>query len=288
MNETTMQNPGTAAGGSEGQAGVVAPQTTVISEQDPVLQLTAAGSTENTPKSEEGGNQVPAPKQTPEQNAVFASRRRKSEEEAAKRAADERQKDIDAEYAHMFAGVVNPITGQPIRSRADYDAAMEAKNVMEAAKAKGITWQQEQDNRAKHRQYLIEHDPEIRQAIEDAKNLREERNERIFADDLAAIKAKYPEESAEKIQDLGDDFIRIMAAGGGNLNALVVYEALRAQKQQVQNQAPPVIGDVVQTPPPEKEFFTSEELDRLKNKDLDDPKVFEKALKSLARLGKKN
>lgn len=36
---------------------------------------------------------------------------------------------------------------------------------------------------------------------------------------------------------------------------------------------------------PEKEFFTSEEIDKLTPKQLDDPNIFEKAMRSLSRLG---
>ena len=36
---------------------------------------------------------------------------------------------------------------------------------------------------------------------------------------------------------------------------------------------------------PEKEFFTGEELDKLTPKQLDDPNIFEKAMRSLSRLG---
>jgi hypothetical protein len=36
---------------------------------------------------------------------------------------------------------------------------------------------------------------------------------------------------------------------------------------------------------PEREFFTSEELDQLTPKQLDDPNIFEKAMRSLSRLG---
>ena len=36
---------------------------------------------------------------------------------------------------------------------------------------------------------------------------------------------------------------------------------------------------------PEREFFTSEEIDKLTPKQLDDPNIFEKAMRSLSRLG---
>jgi hypothetical protein len=36
---------------------------------------------------------------------------------------------------------------------------------------------------------------------------------------------------------------------------------------------------------PEKEFFTGEELDKLTPKQFDDPNIFEKAMRSLSRLG---
>ena len=36
----------------------------------------------------------------------------------------------------------------------------------------------------------------------------------------------------------------------------------------------------------EQEFFTNEELDKLTDKDLDNPNIYEKAMRSLSRLGR--
>lgn len=56
-------------------------------------------------------------------NAIAAAARRKSEE---------RIKAIDAEYARRFGHLNNPITGQPIRSQADYLAALDAQEELQA------------------------------------------------------------------------------------------------------------------------------------------------------------
>ena len=50
-----------------------------------------------------------------QQNADFAAQRRRQEEQQRVQSA------IDAEYAHVFAGQVNPYTGRPLTTKAEYD-----------------------------------------------------------------------------------------------------------------------------------------------------------------------
>lgn len=64
-----------------------------------------------------------APEQPVDVNAIAAAARRKAEAEMKAR---------DAEYARRFGNLVNPKTGQPIRSERDYLAALDAQEEMKA------------------------------------------------------------------------------------------------------------------------------------------------------------
>ena len=68
----------------------------------------------------------PAPQQAPDQNAVYANIRRQAEADAQKKFQAQQQQ-IDRQYEQMFSGFTNPITGAPIKSAADYAAAMAAQ-----------------------------------------------------------------------------------------------------------------------------------------------------------------
>ena len=68
----------------------------------------------------------PAPQQAPDQNAVYANIRRQAEADAQKKFQAQQQQ-IDRQYEQMFSGFTNPITGEPIKSAADYAAAMAAQ-----------------------------------------------------------------------------------------------------------------------------------------------------------------
>ena len=63
-------------------------------------------------------------------NAIAAAARRKAEQEAK-----EAQKRLDAEYTRRFGNFKNPITGEPIRSQADYLAALDAQEQLKAEKS---------------------------------------------------------------------------------------------------------------------------------------------------------
>lgn len=63
------------------------------------------------------------PEQPVDVNAIAAAARRKAEAEMQAR---------DAEYARRFGNLVNPKTGQPIRSERDYLAALDAQEEMKA------------------------------------------------------------------------------------------------------------------------------------------------------------
>ena len=75
--------------------------------------------TESTTEAEE------PEEQSIDVNAIAAAARRKAEAEI--RALKETQAKTDAEYVRRFGNFKNPITGEPIRSQADYLAALDAQ-----------------------------------------------------------------------------------------------------------------------------------------------------------------
>ena len=66
-------------------------------------------------------------------NAIAAAARRKAEAEI--RALKEAQANIDADYVRRFGHLKNPKTGEPIRSQADYLAALDAQEQIKSEQA---------------------------------------------------------------------------------------------------------------------------------------------------------
>lgn len=107
---------------------------------------------------------------------------------------------------------------------------------------------------------------------------KSERREEIFSSDISEIKKKFPDETAKSVKGLGRDFITIMATG--LFTATEAYEKALSKK----TAKPKSTGGVTQTVSNRKDYYTSDELDRLTAKDLDNPKVMARALKSLSRI----
>lgn len=81
-----------------------------------------------TAEPQESEQSVEEPtQQTVDVNAIAAAARRKAEAEARNI-----QSNIDAEYVRRFGHLTNPKTGAPIRSQADYLAALDAQEEMKA------------------------------------------------------------------------------------------------------------------------------------------------------------
>lgn len=126
----------------------------------------------------------------------------------------------------------------------------------------------------------VNSDPRVLAAAEFAKNQQ-------FAADLAAVKAAYPDVKAERIEELGEVFMRGMAAGLTPEDAYAAQLAHNTRLDAEKKPEPPKIGSVKQAYNAEAEYFSPEELERLNSTDsklLDDPKVLEKALKSMRNL----
>jgi len=125
--------------------------------------------------------------QTAEENANYASIRRKAEADA-KRRFEEQQSIIDAQYAQMFSGYLNPETGLPIRSAADYIAAMAAQE-RQAAENKMAEAGIDKDSLNR----LIESNPTVIQAKQAIASINEQNADRMLQEDFTAILAMDPE-----------------------------------------------------------------------------------------------
>ena len=86
------------------------------------------------------------------------------------------------------------------------------------------------------------------------------------------------------IEDLPPLFLALRFNENAPMSAKEAFVTMKTIEQQTKQPKPSSTGSVVGSGTVESEFFTSEELDKLDSTQLSDPKIFEKAMKSVARL----
>lgn len=91
--------------------------------------------------------------------------------------------------------------------------------------------------------------------------LRRREADRVFREDLAAIRAAWPDETAASISELGPQFAAICAAG---VEPLAAYEALRAQRQR---RAAPSTGKVA-AGGGDGTYFSRDEVARMSREEI--------------------
>lgn len=189
-----------------------------------VEDLSAEMSENAEPTTNEEGTEVEQTEETteeqPEQpevqnvdvNAIYAEARRTAEANARKA-----QKAIDEEYVRRFGHLNNPVTGQPIRSQADYLAALDAQEEMKA-KAK----LQEQGIDPSLIDNAIANNPIVRQAqtvMEKAKQ------EQIFGQIGAEVEILHQlDPSINTVFDVPPDVVNIVTRSNGNINLVDAYK----------------------------------------------------------------
>jgi hypothetical protein len=124
--------------------------------------------------------------QSAEENANYASIRRKAEADARRR-YEEQQSAIDSQFAQMFAGYNNPETGLPIRNAADYIAAMAAQE-RQMAESKMAEAGIDRDSLNR----LIENNPTVIQAKQAIQTINEQNADRMVQEDFEQILAIDP------------------------------------------------------------------------------------------------
>ena len=128
-------------------------------------------------------------------------------------------------------------------------------------------------------------DAQAKQAQGEAERLRQQ-NLTLLAQmarqrmekDLQAIRRIDPK--VKSLEDLGPEFGSLIRQG---ISAEIAYRAIAEQRKAGEVTAPPKAGKVNAKTKAEKDYYTPEEVDRLTEKELDDPGVMQKVMKSMTR-----
>lgn len=161
-------------------------------------------------------------------NAIAAAARRQAEADSRSRQAK-----IDAEFEKRFGNFKNPITGQPIKTQADYLAALDAQSQMQAEEQlrqngvdPGIL------------QQLISNNPAIRQAEEVIMQARQQEVTNQIMADVNALSEL--DSNITTLEDVPEDVIKKAIDTGLNLvdaYKLVNYGKVASSKQEAIQQA---------------------------------------------------
>lgn len=103
--------------------------------------------------------------------------------------------------------------------------------------------------------------------------------EKMMRDDLAEV--RQIDDSVQSLDELGEAFVNMRLHGG--LSAKEAFYACKAMELKERVLAPDAIGRVADTKV-ERDYFTFEELQNLTDEELNDPEIWAKARKSLAKL----
>lgn len=208
----------------------------------------AASKPETSAENETGANEAEPAKQpqSPEENARFAAMRRQQE-------AQQREEQI---FHELVGDAVNPNTGKPFASKAEFVAWRDEMATRQRAQAAQMEPEAFKQLEAQLREQIKATDPEIRAQAEELQRHRQREAQEQFSNDLKAIRKAYPDEKAQKVEELGIEFLKLCAGG---ISPLVAYEAIRNEKARSAAN-PPSMGDVKTSPTTEKEFFTRAEV----------------------------
>ena len=145
-------------------------------------------------------------------NAIYAEARRVAEANARKA-----QKAIDDNFARRFSGYKNPITGQPIRSQADYLAALDAQESLqtrEQLRQNGVD-PALLDN-------AIANNPIVRQAQSVMAQAKQEQTFGEIGADVQMLHELDP--SINTVFDVPPDVVNIVLRSNGNIRLVDAYK----------------------------------------------------------------
>jgi hypothetical protein len=177
----------------------------------------------------------------------------------------------------------NGFTGKTAKDLAyDVMASAEGISIDDVRNREENRARSELEVREQIRKELLENDPELVQ-------MQEEARQAIFSNqsrqDLAAIRAVYPDVKADTVLDLGDRFMNLMATG--MFDPVSAYEVVLSEQAKEKNKIPPSTGSFSTGGTTPKEYYTKEEADRLTKADyMRDPSLFEKVRNSMLKWSK--
>lgn len=244
-----------------------------IEGQDPVVegQVAEDGVQGATPPAEQ--QEVTGPvRQTREDNSQFAAARREAEAQAreAQRVAEEQQA-----INERLMGAIRTFGYQG-------SDPMEVADMLES-QARNIpieqirTERQQLEDRAKK---LKDADPEVQQMRQQLEQYKQNEMNRLFQDDLKAIRKQHPGEKAKDIMELGEAFIAARSMG---VDPLAAYDIAMTAKGRNTPPKPPETPTIGKSTGKEKEYYSPDEVDKLTNQELSDPKVLARVQKSMTK-----
>ena len=203
--------------------------------------------TDPAPQAEEQPPEKPL--QSPEDNARFADMRRKQELETAR----QEMARVKSEQARLLEE--NKRLTSTLNTAGYQGGLADIADQIEAT-TRGITPEQvryerltQERQREEELQAFKQSDPDFVRTSEENLALRQALAERTFADDLAAIKAHNPKETAKSIHDFGPEFMLLMSTAanrGEKADPIRAYEMIRAGNSL--KQPPKSMGDIGQQP----------------------------------------
>ncbi|MEG3029487.1 MAG: hypothetical protein RR827_03720 [Oscillospiraceae bacterium] len=232
-----------------------------LAEVQEIVDIAAQGAV-----SEETQEHIDTPSlpQTPEENAVFADMRRKEELEQKSKKLFELEGEI-AKEKDKYTYLEKALQGMGYEGSA-YEIADKLQAQTQGVSVEAVRRQREDTQKA-----IVEKT----RASEELAFYKEQYNKTVISNDVKAISKKYPD--VETFEDLPDGFFEIMATGKIK-DPLKVYALLLPQKE-----TPPSSGSVTSTQAIEKDFYTEKEVDGLSEKELNNPKILDKIMKSMSK-----
>lgn len=153
------------------------------------------------------------------------------------------------------------------------------------AEAAGISvdeYKRQEEQRQHELEDYVKNSPEVAEKDRLIEELESLVRRQIFREDIAKLKAVYPDLKAESVEDLGEVYLAAMQVKGADVVA--AYAAQLAYNESLKSRVPKSTGDVKASPvSAERDYFTSEEVDRLPKSAYDDPKIMAKIARSMTK-----
>lgn len=230
-----------------------------LSEADVTSEVTEPTNEDNS--TVETVEEPAKPQQTAEENTRFAEVRRKYETETQA---------IKAQNDRLLSAL----------SAFGYEGSPEEIADTLMSQTQGITVEQARAER-ETREQETEHIQLLQSETEFFKNIA---IEKLMADDLSKIKNTYKDDAKvqglKSLNELGDDFFKTLNATN---DPVLAYDIIQAKQVRETKPTPPEIGGVNGSSSKEKDFYTSEEVDRLTEKDMDNPRIRDIVRKSMLK-----
>ena len=235
-----------------------------MEEKDIVMTETGVegrefAATESTEDVAQAMETQPAAEKT-ERDAYYADLRRKQELDQSRQDNDRLRQQLEAVQKTLG----NFFEGSTLDEQLEYAQAQSL-----GIDVSTYRQQKEEENKA--------------QAVQNELQMYRQREiDRMMADDLRAVQAIDP--TVTSLNDLSPTFLALRFNQTAPMGAKEAFLATRAIETQTKTPKPASVGSISSAGTVESEFYTSAELDALTPKMLDDPKVMEKAMRSMARL----